>query len=280
MPRFLTARTVAALAAFVLVGGAVPLARADADDARRAGAPAAAGAPAGDAAVPRTAEEAVTAAAADLTGDIVFSVPSGTFTGAVSVALSTGHRRRGDPLHHRRQPSDRDLHALRRAPLRLTATTQLRAQAFAGGAATGEPGHRALRRPLRRRQPRPAGPGDRRLRPRPSPAGSTSTPPPWCSSRPAASTSFAGTPDARHPGRLPPARAVVGHVREGAVPAGVARQHRRRRRLPAAGHAGRLRLGAARAVHRQGADPRRARLRPRPRPGPADAARSRSSSST
>ncbi|WP_093837046.1 CotH kinase family protein [Streptomyces aidingensis] len=84
--------------------------------------------------------EALAAGDAELTGDIVFSVPSGTFRGEVSVGLSTavsGAQIRyttdgtlptaGSPLYGG-------------TPLRFTTTTQLRAQAFVNGTPSGDPG--------------------------------------------------------------------------------------------------------------------------------------------
>ncbi|MEU8353828.1 CotH kinase family protein [Streptomyces sp. NPDC048845] len=78
-------------------------------------------------------------AEADLTGDITFSVPSGTFRDQVSVALSSAVS--GAEI---RYTTDGELptadSARYSAPLEFTATTQLRAQAFVDGAASGEPG--------------------------------------------------------------------------------------------------------------------------------------------
>ncbi|MFY1633542.1 CotH kinase family protein [Solwaraspora sp. WMMB335] len=82
-----------------------------------------------------------TAAAADeLLGDITFSVPSGTFQSEVSVSLSTAIS--GAQI---RYTTDGQLPTAASplypgSPLRLTGTTQLRAQAFVGAAAAGEPG--------------------------------------------------------------------------------------------------------------------------------------------
>ncbi|GLI01112.1 CotH kinase family protein [Phytohabitans aurantiacus] len=78
-------------------------------------------------------------AAADLTGDIVFSVPSGTFQGEVNVSLSTAVSGAQIRYTTNGQLPTASSTAYG-APLRLTATTQLRAQAFVNGAATGAPG--------------------------------------------------------------------------------------------------------------------------------------------
>ncbi|GAA2405319.1 hypothetical protein GCM10010420_36260 [Streptomyces glaucosporus] len=96
--------------------------------------------PAGQAA-DRTAEQAAAGrqAADDLAGDIVFSVPSGTFRGEVSVSLSTSVA--GAQIRYTtdgRLPTASS--PVYSGPLRLTATTQLRAQAFVNGTASGEPG--------------------------------------------------------------------------------------------------------------------------------------------
>ncbi|MBQ1023610.1 CotH kinase family protein [Micromonospora sp. C95] len=91
--------------------------------------------------VDRTAADVAAAAAAeDLVGDIGFSVPSGTFSGEVSVSLSTtvsgaqiryttdgGLPNAQSPLYSG-------------SALRFTRTTQLRAQAFVGQTASGAPG--------------------------------------------------------------------------------------------------------------------------------------------
>lgn len=85
-------------------------------------------------------DAAATAAADDLTGDITFSVPSGTFQGEVEVSLSTSIS--GAQI---RYTTDGKLPTAQSAlyqgtPLRFTRTTQLRAQAFVGQTATGKPG--------------------------------------------------------------------------------------------------------------------------------------------
>ncbi|MEE1938960.1 CotH kinase family protein [Streptomyces sp. TRM 70361] len=75
----------------------------------------------------------------ELTGDIDFSVPSGTFQDELTVALGTAV-----PGAEIRYTTDGTLPTasspLYSGPLELTATTQLRAQAFTDGAAEGEPG--------------------------------------------------------------------------------------------------------------------------------------------
>ncbi|MBP2337169.1 hypothetical protein JOF41_003347 [Saccharothrix coeruleofusca] len=111
-----------AVAAVLLAGLLVPLS---------AGA---APAPGGQAADPAAS------AAGDLTGDIVFSVPSGTFQGQVSVSLSTAIS--GAQI---RYTTDGTLPTAQSqlyqgTPLQFTRTTQLRAQAFVGGTASGAPG--------------------------------------------------------------------------------------------------------------------------------------------
>ncbi|TBL42158.1 spore coat protein CotH [Verrucosispora sp. SN26_14.1] len=91
-----------------------------------------------------TADTAATAAASeaadDLVGDIGFSVPSGTFQGAVTVGLSTTVS--GAQI---RYTTDGNLPTAQSplysgTALRFTRTTQLRAQAFVGQTASGAPG--------------------------------------------------------------------------------------------------------------------------------------------
>lgn len=94
------------------------------------------------AAAHRVPDAAAPAAAApdDLTGDIIFSVPSGTFQGSVSVALSTTIA--GAEIRYTtdgRPPAATSTVYPGRA-LSLTATTQLRAQAYVNGTATGAAG--------------------------------------------------------------------------------------------------------------------------------------------
>lgn len=80
------------------------------------------------------------AAAADLVGDIAFSVPSGTFQGQVSVSLSTAIT--GAQIRYTTdgQPPTAQSPLYQSSPLQFTRTTQLRAQAFVGQAASGAPG--------------------------------------------------------------------------------------------------------------------------------------------
>ncbi|MFF5218805.1 CotH kinase family protein [Micromonospora sp. NPDC000442] len=107
-----------------------------------AGAEPLAGTSSSTAPVDRAAADAVAAAAAaeDLVGDIGFSVPSGTFTGAVSVSLSTTVS--GAQIRYttdgRLPNAQSPLYS--GSALRFTRTTQLRAQAFVGQTASGAPG--------------------------------------------------------------------------------------------------------------------------------------------
>ncbi|MFI7024038.1 CotH kinase family protein [Micromonospora sp. NPDC049900] len=122
-------RTAAIAAVAVLVAGLL------------APSPSPAGAePIADAAISSAAEAAATVAADDLVGDIGFSVPSGTFQGAVTVALSTTVS--GAQI---RYTTDGNLPTAQSplysgSGLRFTRTTQLRAQAFVGQTASGAPG--------------------------------------------------------------------------------------------------------------------------------------------
>lgn len=104
--------------------------------------PPAASNPAAVAAPAAATEAAATlpAAAAELTGDIVFSVPSGTFQGELSVSLSTAIS--GAQIRYTTdgRPPDAGSPAYNGTPLRFAATTQLRVQAFVGGVASGAPG--------------------------------------------------------------------------------------------------------------------------------------------
>jgi hypothetical protein len=73
-------------------------------------------------------------AAAD---DISFSAPSGTFQGSVNVGLSTAIS--GAEIRYTTDGKPPTSASARyTAPLTLTSTTQVRAQAFVGGAATGD----------------------------------------------------------------------------------------------------------------------------------------------
>ena len=81
------------------------------------------------------------AAATDpgLSGDVTFSRPAGTFTGSTTVSLSTTTA--GAQLRYTtdgRAPTATS--PVYTGPLTLTRSTEVRAQAFVGGAAVGEPG--------------------------------------------------------------------------------------------------------------------------------------------
>jgi hypothetical protein len=79
------------------------------------------------------------AAVDDLLGDITFSTPSGTFTSSVSVVLGTTVA--GAQIRYTTDGSvPTAASALYANALTLTATTQLRAQAFVSGAASGRMG--------------------------------------------------------------------------------------------------------------------------------------------
>ncbi|WP_247675133.1 chitobiase/beta-hexosaminidase C-terminal domain-containing protein, partial [Micromonospora sp. M51] len=86
------------------------------------------------------AQTADAAAADDLTGDITFSVPSGTFQGEVAVTL--GSTISGAQIRYTTngQPPTAQSALYSGSALRFTRTTQLRAQAFVGQAPTGAPG--------------------------------------------------------------------------------------------------------------------------------------------
>ncbi|WP_327037783.1 CotH kinase family protein [Micromonospora maris] len=83
---------------------------------------------------------AATAAADELVGDITFSVPSGTFAGEVTVSLGTtvGGAQIRYTTDGRLPTAASSVYS--GTPLRLTRTTQLRAQSFVGQTATGAPG--------------------------------------------------------------------------------------------------------------------------------------------
>ncbi|MCP2170133.1 CotH kinase family protein [Goodfellowiella coeruleoviolacea] len=84
--------------------------------------------------------DAAAAAADDLTGDITFSVPSGTFQGQVAVSLSTTVS--GAQIRYTtdgRLPTAQSA-LYQGSALQFTRTTQLRAQAFVGQTASGAPG--------------------------------------------------------------------------------------------------------------------------------------------
>lgn len=133
-----TLRLAGAAAAAVLVAGLLVTYPPPAD----AGPVAGTGNPSAGHADPDPAAATATGAAAadDLTGDITFSVPSGTFQAEVSVSLGTAVS--GAQI---RYTTDGDLPTAASplypgTPLRLTRTTQVRAQAFVGQTATGAPG--------------------------------------------------------------------------------------------------------------------------------------------
>ncbi|MER5263414.1 CotH kinase family protein [Actinosynnema sp. NPDC002837] len=88
------------------------------------------------------AADAIAAAAAadDLVGDITFSVPSGTFQGQVSVALSTAIAGAQIRYTTNGQLPNAQSTLYQGAAVQLTRTTQLRAQAFVDNAASGRPG--------------------------------------------------------------------------------------------------------------------------------------------
>ncbi|MFY1669160.1 CotH kinase family protein [Plantactinospora sp. WMMB334] len=92
------------------------------------------------AAVPDAPAAAEARAAADPTGDITFSVPSGTFQNEVSVSL--GSTVSGAQVRYTTdgQPPGPASPVYSGTPLRFTRTTQLRAQAYLNGTATGAPG--------------------------------------------------------------------------------------------------------------------------------------------
>lgn len=77
--------------------------------------------------------------AEDLTGDITFSTPGGTFQNEVSVSLSTtiADAQIRYTTNGQLPTASSTVYS---GPLRLTSTTQLRAQAFVNGAASGDPG--------------------------------------------------------------------------------------------------------------------------------------------
>ena len=94
----------------------------------------------GSAGIPPAQARALTAAAEDdLTGDITFSTPSGTFQGQVSVQLSTAVA--GAQIRYTTNGSlPTASSTVYQGALTFTGTTQLRAQAFVDGAASGAVG--------------------------------------------------------------------------------------------------------------------------------------------
>ncbi|MBQ1017949.1 CotH kinase family protein [Micromonospora sp. D93] len=87
-----------------------------------------------------TQAAAAPAAADDLIGDIVFSVPSGTFRGEVAVTLSSTVSGAQIRYTTNGQPPTAQSSLYSGSALRFTRTTQLRAQAFVGQTPTGAPG--------------------------------------------------------------------------------------------------------------------------------------------
>jgi hypothetical protein len=128
--RNLAVRTAGILAAAALLAGVAPPPQVGAVELHG-------GEPAG---AQNAAAAAAQAAADDLTGDITFSVPSGTFQSAVTVGLSTSVAGAQIRYTTNGQLPTASSPAYAGTPLRLTSTTQLRAQAFVGGTATGAPG--------------------------------------------------------------------------------------------------------------------------------------------
>lgn len=127
-------RSVAVLAAATVVAGLLSPVGAGASRAAPAPAP-----PAAPQAISAADAQAQAEAQDDLTGDIVFSTPSGAFQGELSVSLSTSVS--GAQIRYTTNGQLPNASSpLYSAPLRLTATTQLRAQAFVNGTATGAPG--------------------------------------------------------------------------------------------------------------------------------------------
>ncbi len=97
-----------------------------------AAAPPAPAAPAAAAPVPAAVDTG-------LLGDVTFSVPPGTFTGEVAVALGTSVA--GAVVRYTTDGSAPTASSPSYAtPLRLTRSTEVRAQAFTGGTPAGEPG--------------------------------------------------------------------------------------------------------------------------------------------
>ena len=95
-------------------------------------------APPGHAGTPTTPADRPTAT--ELTGDIVFSVPSGTFEGELSVSMSTTVANAEIRYTTDGQPPTASSPVYDGTPLLLTGTTQLRAQPYVDGVATGEGG--------------------------------------------------------------------------------------------------------------------------------------------
>lgn len=85
-------------------------------------------------------QEAAQAARDNLAGDIVFSVPSGTFQGTLEVSLSTELANVEIRYRTDGQVPTLESPLFDGAPLQLSTTTQVRAQAFVGTQAAGRPG--------------------------------------------------------------------------------------------------------------------------------------------
>jgi hypothetical protein len=105
-------------------------------DAGDAQAPAAGDSGPGDA----TPQDSAVSCSPTATGDIVFSEPSGTFMGSVSVALSTGVPAAEIRYTTDGSPPTPSSIVYDGAPVSIDGTTQLRAQAYVGGNAQGIPG--------------------------------------------------------------------------------------------------------------------------------------------
>nr|BFE68887.1 hypothetical protein GCM10020092_021880 [Actinoplanes digitatis] len=175
-------------------------------------------------------------AAAALADDITFSVPSGAFQGSVSVAMSTAIG--GAEIRYTtdgRPPEPTSTLYSGRA-LSLTATTQLRAQAYVNGVATGAGGTGLyVARSFDAQHNLPLVLIDDYGRGKPGRDFVDAAAMIFDTAGGAASLSAAPAVATR--AEHPPARPVVGHLRQGAVPAGAARRHRRRRRPSGAGYA-------------------------------------------
>lgn len=106
----------------------------------RPGARARRGGGSGSAGIDPAAAQAITAQEqASLTGDITFSVASGTFQGTLSVGLSTAIA--GAEIRYTTSGAAPTVDSqLYTAPVPFTTTTQLRAQSFVAGAASGAMG--------------------------------------------------------------------------------------------------------------------------------------------
>ena len=133
--RKLAIRAVGLLSTAALLAGSAPPLSAAAEPLATGSPGTAATAAGSTAAAPETL-----AAQDDLTGDISFSVPSGTFQGSVTVALSTTVSGAQIRYTTNGQLPTATSTAYAGSPLQLVNTTQLRAQAFVGGSPSGAPG--------------------------------------------------------------------------------------------------------------------------------------------